>query len=264
MASLVVGDIDHAREQALANLRVLANAVRDGYTVVCSEPTAALMLREEYIKLTEDLDAELVAAHTLDLGQYLLGLAARGQLPAPSRAIARTRRIPPALSSSGTRRRHAGPRAAAESPRAGRRVHRPRLLRHGRDLWTGARPLPQFAPRRPRPDEAASATTTSTSAPPNAAPAGFRWNRARQANAPSHEAPEPVLRIESLAAAALQGSEAETRHVLRASPPWWAAPPSEPSRTDVRLVKSQTTRYHQSDAGESSTPPRGDFQTSAH
>ncbi len=83
MAALVVGDIDHAREQALTNLRLLANAVRDGYTVVCSEPTAALMLRDEYIKLTEDLDAELVAAHTLDLGQYLLGLAARGQLPIP-------------------------------------------------------------------------------------------------------------------------------------------------------------------------------------
>ena len=73
MAALFVGDIDHAREQALANLRVLANAVRDGYTVVCSEPTAALMLREEYVKLTEDLDAELVAANTMDLGQYLLG-----------------------------------------------------------------------------------------------------------------------------------------------------------------------------------------------
>jgi FAD/FMN-containing dehydrogenase/Fe-S oxidoreductase len=83
MAALVVGDIDEARDQALANLRVLANAVRDGYTVVCSEPTAVLMLRNEYVKLTEDLDADLVAAHTLDLGQYLLGLSARGQLPLP-------------------------------------------------------------------------------------------------------------------------------------------------------------------------------------
>src|SRR5262249_20570493 len=70
MAALIVGDVDHAREAALANLRVLANAVRDGYTVVCSEPTAALMLRQEYVKLTEDLDAELVAASTMDVGQY--------------------------------------------------------------------------------------------------------------------------------------------------------------------------------------------------
>jgi FAD/FMN-containing dehydrogenase/Fe-S oxidoreductase len=83
MSALIVGDIHHARERAVANLRVLANAVRDGYTVVCSEPTAALMLREEYVKLTEDLDAELVAANTMDVGQYLLGLDARGQLPRP-------------------------------------------------------------------------------------------------------------------------------------------------------------------------------------
>jgi FAD/FMN-containing dehydrogenase/Fe-S oxidoreductase len=87
MASLIVGDVDHAREHASTNLRVLANAVRDGYTVVCSEPTAALMLREEYAKLTEDLDAELVAAHTMELGQYLLGLSGRGQLPSPEEPL---------------------------------------------------------------------------------------------------------------------------------------------------------------------------------
>jgi Fe-S oxidoreductase len=83
MSALIVGDVDHAREAALANLRVLANAVRDGYTVICSEPTAALMLKHEYVKLTEDLDAELVAANTMDVGQYLVGLEARGQLPKP-------------------------------------------------------------------------------------------------------------------------------------------------------------------------------------
>jgi FAD/FMN-containing dehydrogenase/Fe-S oxidoreductase len=83
MASLVVGDIDHARDLAVANLRILANAVRDGYVVVCSEPTAALMLRQEYVKLTEDLDAELVAASTMEIGQYLMGLDLRSQLPQP-------------------------------------------------------------------------------------------------------------------------------------------------------------------------------------
>ncbi len=57
------------------------------------------MLRNEYVKLTEDLDADLVAQHTLDLGQYLLGLSARGQLPPPPRAAARTRRLPPAVPS---------------------------------------------------------------------------------------------------------------------------------------------------------------------
>jgi FAD/FMN-containing dehydrogenase/Fe-S oxidoreductase len=87
MPALVVGDVDHARDLALANLRVLGNAVRDGYTVVCCEPTAALMLRQEYLKLTDDLDAALVAENTMDLGQYLGGLRARGQLPRPEHPI---------------------------------------------------------------------------------------------------------------------------------------------------------------------------------
>jgi FAD/FMN-containing dehydrogenase/Fe-S oxidoreductase len=83
MPALVAGDVDYARELALANLKVLGNAVRDGYSVVCSEPTAALALRQEYLKLTDDLDAGLVAENTRDLGQYLAGLHERGQLPRP-------------------------------------------------------------------------------------------------------------------------------------------------------------------------------------
>jgi Fe-S oxidoreductase len=87
MPALVAGDVDHARELALANLRVLGNAVRDGYAVVCSEPTATLMLRHEYLKLTDDLDASLVAASTHDVGEYLAGLDARGQLPPPAQPL---------------------------------------------------------------------------------------------------------------------------------------------------------------------------------
>ncbi len=87
MSALVVGDLDHARELATANLRVLGDVVRDGYTVVCSEPTAALMLRREYLKLTDDLDASLVAQNTMDVGQYLAGLGARGQLPEPKHPL---------------------------------------------------------------------------------------------------------------------------------------------------------------------------------
>jgi len=83
MPALVAGDLDRARELALANLRILGDAVRDGYTVVCSEPTAALMLTREYLRLTDDLDAALVAGNTMDVGQYLAGLDARGHLPRP-------------------------------------------------------------------------------------------------------------------------------------------------------------------------------------
>lgn len=87
MPALVAGDIDMARDLALRNLRILGPAVRDGYTVVCSEPTAAMMIRNEYLKLTDDLDAALVAENTRELCQYLEGLDARGQLPAPQQPV---------------------------------------------------------------------------------------------------------------------------------------------------------------------------------
>ncbi|MEW4571209.1 FAD-binding protein [Tautonia sp. JC769] len=83
MPAMVAGDLDAAREAALANLRILGSAVREGHTVVCSEPTATLMLRREYLKLTDDLDAKLVAANTMDVGHYLQGLRSRGLLPRP-------------------------------------------------------------------------------------------------------------------------------------------------------------------------------------
>jgi len=107
MAALIVGDIDHARERALANLRMLANAVRDGYTVVCSEPTAALMLRQEYVKLTEDLDAELVAANTMEWDSTCW-VSKRGASFRASRAASGPRRLSPALPLEGDRCGHAG------------------------------------------------------------------------------------------------------------------------------------------------------------
>ncbi len=87
MPALVAGDVDRARDLAVANLRVLANAVRDGYTIVCSEPTSAVMISQEYLRLTDNLDAALVAENTYDIGQYLVGLDARGQLPTPALPI---------------------------------------------------------------------------------------------------------------------------------------------------------------------------------
>lgn len=89
MPALVSGDLDRARDLVVANLKSLGNAVRQGYTIVCSEPTAALMLQREALKLTDDLDGALVAQNTMDVGQYLEGLASRGDLAAPGIAIPR-------------------------------------------------------------------------------------------------------------------------------------------------------------------------------
>jgi FAD/FMN-containing dehydrogenase/Fe-S oxidoreductase len=80
MAPLAAGDVDAAREAARRNVRVLAPLVRDGYRVVCSEPTAALMLAEDYPLLLDDPDAALVAANTVELTALLDEFRRAGRL----------------------------------------------------------------------------------------------------------------------------------------------------------------------------------------
>jgi Fe-S oxidoreductase len=87
MPALVVGDLERARELVRANLRVLGDAVRNGYTIVCIEPTSAMVLRDFYPRLTEDLDAQLVSENTLELTDYLSGMAQRGLLPQPQHRL---------------------------------------------------------------------------------------------------------------------------------------------------------------------------------
>ncbi|MBA4063958.1 MAG: FAD-binding oxidoreductase [Isosphaera sp.] len=80
VSALSVGDAETAREAAARNVRVLADLVREGYRVVCSEPTAALTLTEDYPDLLADPDAAAVAAATVELTAFLGELRAAGRL----------------------------------------------------------------------------------------------------------------------------------------------------------------------------------------
>jgi Fe-S oxidoreductase len=80
MAALAVGDVETAREHALRNVRVLADLVREGYRIVCSEPTAALMLSQDYTDLFDDADTASVAARTVELTSFLAELHDAGRL----------------------------------------------------------------------------------------------------------------------------------------------------------------------------------------
>ena len=80
VAALAQGDIDTAREIARANVRLLVDLVRDGYKIVCSEPTAALTLAQDYPDLFDDGDTRLVAANTHELCAFLWGLHEAGSL----------------------------------------------------------------------------------------------------------------------------------------------------------------------------------------
>jgi FAD/FMN-containing dehydrogenase/Fe-S oxidoreductase len=80
MAPLAYGDVETAREVAEHNIRILAELAREGYTIVCSEPTAALMLRHDYPDLVDDPDARLVADHVSELTSFLWDLHQQGRL----------------------------------------------------------------------------------------------------------------------------------------------------------------------------------------
>lgn len=80
MASLVVGDVETAREIAGQNVRVLADLAREGYAIICSEPTAAVVLRQDYPSLLEDPDVRLVSERVFELTSFLGDLHQKGQL----------------------------------------------------------------------------------------------------------------------------------------------------------------------------------------
>jgi Fe-S oxidoreductase len=87
MAPLAQGDVETARESAQSNLRVFAELAREGYPIICSEPTAALMLAQDYLDLLDDSDARLVADNTVELTSFLWDLHRHGKLNTGFRAL---------------------------------------------------------------------------------------------------------------------------------------------------------------------------------
>ncbi|HEY1602958.1 MAG TPA: anaerobic glycerol-3-phosphate dehydrogenase subunit C [Pirellulales bacterium] len=80
MSMISRGAVDAARKVATANVRILAEAIRQGYTIVASEPSAVLCLTREYPLLLDDDDTRLVAANTFEACHYLWQMHLTGKL----------------------------------------------------------------------------------------------------------------------------------------------------------------------------------------
>ncbi len=80
MAMINVGDLEAAREVAETNISELSEAARDGFPILCTEPSAALCLKYEYPKVSKHPDTAFVAKQTFDAGEFLWGLHERGKL----------------------------------------------------------------------------------------------------------------------------------------------------------------------------------------
>ena len=74
------GAVEQAKVVAAHNVNLLSEAVRQGYRIVASEPSAVLCLTREYPQLLDDDDAQLVADNTQEACHYLWGMHLQGKL----------------------------------------------------------------------------------------------------------------------------------------------------------------------------------------
>lgn len=80
MTKIVMGDIEKVRGMIAPQIRQLAEAVRQGYQIVTTEPTAALCLKYEYDQILDSEDSRLVAANTWDAGSYVWQMHGNNEL----------------------------------------------------------------------------------------------------------------------------------------------------------------------------------------
>ena len=80
MAHLAYGDVETAREIVQKNLRILADLAREGFAILCSEPTAAVMFRDDAVHLMADVEARQVAEQTVEFTGFLGALEREGRL----------------------------------------------------------------------------------------------------------------------------------------------------------------------------------------
>ncbi len=89
LPAIVYGDVKTAKRDLAYSIKHLAKAVRDGYKVVCSEPSATLCLQQELRHYVSGEDAKLVSENTFELMEYLLALAKQGKLKKGAKKISR-------------------------------------------------------------------------------------------------------------------------------------------------------------------------------
>jgi len=83
LPAMVYGDTNKARKDLAYNVTHMAQAVRDGYKIICSEPSAALALKQELRHFVSGEEAKLVSENTFELMNYLLDLYNHDKLKNP-------------------------------------------------------------------------------------------------------------------------------------------------------------------------------------
>jgi FAD/FMN-containing dehydrogenase/Fe-S oxidoreductase len=87
LPAIVYGDVRTARRDLAYSVKYLAEAVGQGCKIVCSEPSAALCLREELRHYVAGEDASIVSRNTVELMNYLQDLRSQGKLKPATRPV---------------------------------------------------------------------------------------------------------------------------------------------------------------------------------
>ena len=118
MAMISAGDLDSARELAEQNLRELAELAREGLTILCTEPTAAVCLKQEYPLLVNHPDVQCGRQPGRRDRSLPEAVACRGPLEDRLHADGSDGRLSHAVPSEGPAARHSAGRSAGLDPRA--------------------------------------------------------------------------------------------------------------------------------------------------
>ncbi len=87
MAMISAGDLETAKEVAEQNIRELSDVAREGFPIICTEPTVALCLKQEYPMITDHPDVQTVADQVIEAGDYLQKLHLKNELSLDFRPI---------------------------------------------------------------------------------------------------------------------------------------------------------------------------------
>ncbi len=94
LPAVIYGDIRTSKKDLEYNVKYLSEAVRQGYKIICSEPSAALCLKEDLRFFVDGPDAKIVSENTFELFDYLRNLINQNKLN-PAKVLAGLTKPPP-------------------------------------------------------------------------------------------------------------------------------------------------------------------------
>jgi anaerobic glycerol-3-phosphate dehydrogenase C subunit len=93
LPAVVYGEVETSKKDLEYNVQSLSEVVRQGYKIICSEPSAALCLKEDLRFFVDSDDAKVVSENTFELFDYLKGLVSQNKIKPPAQVRGLNNRI---------------------------------------------------------------------------------------------------------------------------------------------------------------------------